>query len=187
MKQLRSDLLIGGPVGRQARNLSLLSRQIIARLDTPPPRVLTRRPQLDPSTLSERLHPKPRKQLMSVLQLLARVQPPVSATQPLPIDQMSARELHPHTRSAQAAHRLAIKPLGTFALGEQGPRSAPRPPRPIGPSGVFHLRELRQSVGGALGLAAVGGCLDQLDQSPVEERQASGCSLARSAATSASW
>jgi hypothetical protein len=57
-EQPRGDFLVGGTLGREARDLRFLRGQVIACLDGPFTRVLASRRELDPSAFGERLHPE---------------------------------------------------------------------------------------------------------------------------------
>jgi hypothetical protein len=50
------DLLVGGPVGREARDLGFLGGQVVAGLDGPFARVFAGRFELDSGAFGERLH-----------------------------------------------------------------------------------------------------------------------------------
>ena len=116
--------------------------------------------------LGERLHADSREHLVGGAQLLARVEPPALAAQPFAVERVGAGELHADAGAARAARsprdRGARRPRPRSAALASGPRS-PAPSR-------CHWRvsspTAAERVGGALGLAAADGRLDQLDQRP---------------------
>ena len=61
-EQLRSDFLVGGPVGGEAGDLCFLRGQVVARLDGPFARVLAGRPELDPGAFGECFNAELREQ-----------------------------------------------------------------------------------------------------------------------------
>ena len=55
-EQLRGDLLVGGAVGGEARDLCFLGGEVIAGLDGPLAGVLAGRLEFDPGAFGERFH-----------------------------------------------------------------------------------------------------------------------------------
>ena len=68
----------------------------------PPPHLLAGGLKLLAGALGERLHADRRQHLVGRAQLVARVDPAVLAAQPLPVEQMSARELGPKRGPCQS-------------------------------------------------------------------------------------
>ena len=73
-----------------------------------------------------------RQHLVGGAQLLARVDAPVLAAQPLAVEQMGAGELHADAGTAEAFDRLAVETVGDVALAEQGADAGLDPQRPLG-------------------------------------------------------
>src|SRR3954470_13210374 len=92
-KQPRTELWIRKPIALQARDLALLRRQVVARIDRPLAYLLACRQKLLACALGERLHPDRDEHFVGAAQLLPRVDPAVLAAQPLPIEQMSPGEV----------------------------------------------------------------------------------------------
>jgi hypothetical protein len=162
-EQSGPDLRVGEPVARQLRDPVLLGCQPGPRLGPPAARRLAGRAQLVPSPGGERLEPHLREQVLRHAQLLARLQPPPLAAQPLAVDEVRAGEVHAHTRAPERVDRLAVEPLGGLAFAEE--RSAPRrqPQRERGRAGLGRDREPLQVGGGRLCGAGPHGRFDQLD------------------------
>jgi hypothetical protein len=79
-EQLRGDLLIGGTVGREARDLRFLMGQVVTRLDRPFTHVPAGRLELEPGALGESVDSHVGEHLVCGLQLVARGQvSPVAA------------------------------------------------------------------------------------------------------------
>src|SRR5277367_2314381 len=91
-EQPRTDLRVRKPITRKLGDLPLLRSQIIACLDRPLARSLTRSQQLFASPLSEAFHPHRREHVMREMKLSASVDPPPLPAQPLAIQQMRAGE-----------------------------------------------------------------------------------------------
>ena len=75
-EQLRADLLVRQAIGRQARDLLFLRRELTARRVAALPRRLARRDQSAARTLGERLHPDRFEDLVRRAQPLAGVLTP---------------------------------------------------------------------------------------------------------------
>ena len=90
-----------------------------------------------------------------------RVGPPSLAAQPLPVEQVCAREFGPKGGTAQPVDRLAIPALSVLAVAEQRPgtRVDPLPPAGLGDAG--RLGQPAERVGGELRLSGPAGRLDQ--------------------------
>src|SRR5580704_19673622 len=73
------------------------------------------------SALSECLHANGGEHVVGRAQLLACVEAPVIAAQPLPVDQMRAGQLRTELRTAQPADRFAIAVVSVGAVAEQRP------------------------------------------------------------------
>jgi hypothetical protein len=93
--------------------------------------------------------------------------PAAPAAKPFAVQEVGARELHPYTGPAERLDRLAIERLGGFPLGHQRSGAGLDPERPVGATGRGRLRKPAEGIDRELGLAAAGGRLDQLDQSPI--------------------
>src|SRR5206468_12888085 len=114
----------------------LLGRQLVARLVRPPARLRAGGLKLVPRALREGIGAHRRERLVRLPQLLARVEPPALAPQPLAVQQPRAGELWAQRGAPEAIDGLAVPPLGGLALGQQG--AAPRRPavRPIAGAGL---------------------------------------------------
>jgi hypothetical protein len=54
-------------------------------------------------------------------ELFARVDPPILAAQPLPVQQASAGKMNRHPPPSEALDRLAIQVVGSVAFGDERP------------------------------------------------------------------
>ena len=91
------------PSARQARDLRLLGGEHVARLRAASAHRLAGGQQLAPGALGERLGPDLAEHLVGGAQLLARVDAPVLAAQPLAVHQVRAGEVHDDAACARAA------------------------------------------------------------------------------------
>src|SRR3954452_20525416 len=107
-EELRPDLRVRQPIGGKQRDLPLLRGQIVAILDGPPPHLLPRSPKLLARALGERVHADRAQHLGGSAQLVARVDPAVLASQPLPVEQMSAGELGTKRGPCESLDGLAM-------------------------------------------------------------------------------
>src|SRR6516225_8564408 len=86
-EQLGADLRVRQAVAGEPGNLLLLRGELLDRAGAALARLLTRRQQLAAGAFGERLHPDRGEQVIGGAQLLARVQAPALAAQPLPVQQ----------------------------------------------------------------------------------------------------
>ena len=75
-------------------------------------------------------------------QLLAGVQPPALAPQPLAVEQMAPGELGAHSRSTEPLDRITVELVGGLAFAQERPRAQLDPKHPVGPTVVSPRREL---------------------------------------------
>ena len=103
-------------------------------------------------------------------QLLAGVDAPVLAAQPLAVEQMGAPEFHAQASAAKPVDRLPVEGLGALALAAQCPRAGLDAERPVAAASPGGRREPIESVGRELGYPATGRRLDELGYRPVGEQ-----------------
>lgn len=87
----------------------LLERQLVPRVVGPLTHLLARGQQLVPGPLGEALGAGRQERLARDPQLLARIDPPALAPEPLPVEQARARELQAQAGPGQAFDRLAVE------------------------------------------------------------------------------
>ena len=170
-EESRTDLRVRQSIASEPRDLPLLRSQLIARLGGPRAHPLARGQQLTPGALGERLHPDGHEQLVCSAELLAGILAPTLAAQPLPVEQMRARELGPESRVPEAVDGLAVRTLGGLALAQQCARPGVDAERPIGVAGLRLLGESREGASCELGVLGPGGGLDQLAQRPRSDEE----------------
>src|SRR3954454_21743272 len=107
-EELRADLGVRAPVAREPRDLVLLRRQLVARVVAALAHLLARRQQLVPGALGKPVRAHREQHLARDPQLLARVDPPPRAAQPLPVEQPPAGQLDAHARARETVDRLAV-------------------------------------------------------------------------------
>src|SRR5215468_8949691 len=90
-QQLRADLRVRQALAGEPGDLLLLRRELLACPGAALPRLLACRQQLAAGALGERLHADRVEQVVGGAQLLAPVDAPALAAQPLPVEQMRAR------------------------------------------------------------------------------------------------
>src|ERR687898_3229940 len=115
------DLRVGQSVTGEAGDLLLLRRELVARLGGALANLLARGEQLMARSIREPLRAHGREHVVRAAQLVAGVDPPVLAAQPLAIQEVRARELRTQRGAAQPIDRLEIEALGKLALAEQRP------------------------------------------------------------------
>ena len=120
-EQPRADLGIRVPIGGEACDLRLLRSQRVARLARQPAHGLPGGEQLAPGTLGERLGADGDELLVGGAQLLARVHPPVLASQPFAVEQLGTGELDADPGALEPLDRLAEETVGDVALADQRP------------------------------------------------------------------
>ena len=87
----------------------LLRRELVARVVAALAHLLAGGQQLVPGALGEAVRAHRQERLARDAQLLARVDPPALAAQPLAVEQARAGELHAHAGAAEALDRLAVE------------------------------------------------------------------------------
>src|SRR5262249_61760300 len=102
----------GVVVAGQQADLLLLRREPGARRGAAPSYLLPRGDQLPAGAFGERLHADRVQHVVGRAQLLARVDAPTLAAQPLPVQQVRAGQLRAQLGAAQPADRLALGVLG---------------------------------------------------------------------------
>jgi DNA-3-methyladenine glycosylase II len=115
-EQPRSDLLIRQPFTGEPRDLRLMGRQIVGRLDRPLADRFARRHQLAAGTLLKCLHAYRTEHLVGSAKLRAGVHAPALATQPFAVQQVCPGELGPQPRASEPLDRLTVEMLGVRAL-----------------------------------------------------------------------
>jgi hypothetical protein len=133
-----ADLGVGGAVAGEPGDLGLSQGELVAGLGGAFAGGLAGGQQLARGALGERLEARGREQLVSDAQLLAGVQPPALAAQPLAVEQMRAGELHAHAGAPEPLDRLAVKVL---AVGQQRARARLDPQRPLSAARAGGFRE----------------------------------------------
>src|SRR5580692_1518900 len=118
-EQLGADLWIGTTVPRQPGDLGLLGGQRGGDFGVALAYRLASGEQFAACALGERFHADRGEHVVGRAQLLARVDAPALAAQPLPVQQMRAGEIWAQLRPAQPVDCLAITALGVRALAEQ--------------------------------------------------------------------
>src|ERR1700677_1565180 len=98
--------------------------------------------------------------------MLARVDAPALAAQPLAIEKVRSGEFRAHVRATEPFDRLAVEAIGDIAFAEQCARARFDSQRPLAPARARPLREAPQSPRGALRLPGSHRRLDQLRERP---------------------
>ena len=145
-EESRTDLRVRQSIASEPRDLPLLRRQLIARLGGPRAHPLACGQQLTLGAFGERLHPDGHEQLVCSAELLAGILAPALAAQPLPVEEMRARELGPESRAPDAVDGFAVQALGGLALAEQCARPGVDAEPPIGVAGLRVLGESREGA-----------------------------------------
>ena len=150
------------PSGGQARNLHLLRRQLVERLDRALSHRLAGRQQLAPSALGERVGADVREHRVSDSQLRAGVDATVLTPQPLAVEEMGAGELYPQACALKLFDRFLIKSLRRIAGAHQRSRPGLDPACPRRGARLGLLAERVESASRHVLLVAPNPGLDQL-------------------------
>src|SRR3954470_9835271 len=118
-EQPGADLRIGKTVAREAGDLLLLRRELVARLDRALARPRARRHELAAGALGERLRADRVEHLVGGAQLRARIRTPALPAQPLAVEEVRAGELGPQPRTTQSIDRFGVGVFGGLAFADQ--------------------------------------------------------------------
>src|SRR5688500_7548298 len=103
---------------------------------------------------------------MCASQLLASVDAPTLAAQPLPIEEVRACEVGPESRAPQVVDGFAVQGLRGLIPAQQRARSGVDPAPPIAVAVHCLLVEAHETTLSELGVSRPGGSFDQLAQRP---------------------
>src|SRR6185437_12177857 len=162
-EQLRADLGVGVPVAGQARDLRLLCRELVTRLDGALAYRLAGRRQLTPGALGEPLRAHAAEHLVGGPQPLAGVRAPVLPAQPLAVQEQAARELELRAAAREPVDRLAV---GRLVVVQQAAAARLDADRPVGGARRRALAEALEGGRGLLGTLTADTGLDQLGERP---------------------
>ncbi len=131
-EELRADFLIRPAFSGKSRDVLLMRRELIARVLTALADRLAGGHQLAACALGETVCANRGQQVVRTAQLLARVNPTVCATQPLAERQSSTSQVRPHSTLAEPVDRLAVEVFGRLPILNEGARTRPGSPCPVG-------------------------------------------------------
>ena len=98
------------------------------------------------------------------MQLVAGVEPPVLAAEPLTVEQVGPGKLGPQRGAAQPLDRLGVALLGLPAFADQRSRARLQALRPVGTLNGGHGRQPAQRLPGQVRPSGSHGGLDQFGQ-----------------------
>src|SRR5262249_33949519 len=127
-EQLGRDLRVRPAVARESRDVQLVRREVVARVVAALAHLRAGGDQLAPRALGESARAHRGEALVRRAQLLARVDAPGLAPEPLAVVQPGARLMRLHAR--ERLDRLAIALLLAGDLRSRMRRGAERPARP---------------------------------------------------------
>jgi hypothetical protein len=162
-KQLGTDLRVRAPIAGASRYLRLLRREPVKRVHRAPAHSLAGGQQLATGALGERLRSDVAEHLVGEMELLACVQAPALAAQPLAVHQVCAGEMDLDAAAGEPLDRFAVEGFGRGTIGQQGARAGLDPQRPAGGARAGSFLELSEGAGGDLGPIAAGPRFDELD------------------------
>src|SRR6185312_13634514 len=122
-EELGGDLDVRLALRDEPRDLCLLWREVVLRLDGAFASVFARRAELDACSLRESFHTELGEQLVRHAQLLARVHTPAGASQPLAVEEMRAGEVKPAPSRREALDRVPVQAFRYGAVRDEGARS----------------------------------------------------------------
>src|SRR5262249_11404861 len=132
-EELRADLRVRVPVARELRDLRLLGGELAAGVVRSLARLLAGGDQLSSGALRERLHADCAEHVVRGMEMLTRVDASALAAQPLPVQEVCARQRRCEATAAEPVERLTVELLGRCALAEQRARARLEPERHVGP------------------------------------------------------
>ena len=103
------------------RDECFLGREVVRGLDGALAYLFARGHQLAASALGERRHADRGEHVVCGPQVMARVDAPVLATQPLAVQQVGAGQIWAELGAAEPVDRLLIQTLGGLAFAQQRP------------------------------------------------------------------
>src|SRR5262249_56857334 len=124
-----ADLRVRAAGEREAGDVLLVRREVVARVVAALARRLAGGQQLVPGALGEAVGAGRLEQLARGAQVLAGIRPPALAAQPLAVQQVRAGELQAQARAPEALDRVAVVALG---VTEQRPHTRFDAPQPVG-------------------------------------------------------
>src|SRR5262245_58387546 len=111
-EQLGPDLGIGTPVSGQPGDVLLLRGELVERVGPPLADLLPSREQFVPGSFRECLRTDSREEFVGSVELMARVDAPALATEPLSVDEMGAGELRTQWCASQPVDGLDVRLFG---------------------------------------------------------------------------
>jgi hypothetical protein len=118
-EQLRADLLVRAPVAGQAGDLRLLRGEDVPVLLRAPGNLLAGSRELLARALGKGPRADSGERVMRVSELLARIDAPVLAAQPLPVQELGAGEVDDATAAPEPLDRLAVEGLRGGSITQQ--------------------------------------------------------------------
>ena len=106
------------PLCDEARDLCLLWGELAEGIQGAFPGVFSRRPKFDAGPFGERLHTGVREEVVRDPKLFACIEPTAVTTQPLPVEQARAGEIHPQARRFETVDGLTVQLLGGVPFGQ---------------------------------------------------------------------
>ena len=152
-----SSLEVGLPIACQSRDLRLLRREYVERLDGALANRLAGGEQFSAGTLGERLGAESGEHVVGGTELFARVDATLSAAEPFAVEEVGASEVNDDPAAGEALDRLQIARLRVLALAHQRARTGLHPERPVGAGGARTHDGVRQHVDCGLGSVAAAG------------------------------
>src|SRR5215207_5369840 len=119
-EELGADLGVRPAGASELGDVLFLRSELVAGVVAALADLLAGGQQLVPRTLGESVRAEREQRLARDPQLLARIDAPALAAQPLPIEQARACELAAHARAGEAVDRLAVQALGGVSLAREG-------------------------------------------------------------------
>src|SRR4051794_28315304 len=129
-EELGADLRVRLPVARHARDLCLLGREEVSRLDRHLAHGFARGCQLAPGALRERFGADSAEVVVGGAELLARVDAAVLARQPFAVEGPGAGEVDHPPAALEPLDRLAVERLGACFVAQQRARAGLDAERP---------------------------------------------------------
>src|SRR5439155_7392072 len=121
--ELRTDLRVGATVAGKSRDLLFLVRELVAGVVPALAHLLASGQQLASRAICEAFRSHRGEDVVGLAELLAGVDPPVLAAEPLAIAEPGTNEVRRHLRSPERLDPLEVQLLDRFTVLEQRARA----------------------------------------------------------------
>src|SRR5580704_3296545 len=164
--QLGTDLWVSATIAGESRDLLFLRGQLVAGFVSALAHLLATGQQLASRPFGESRRAHGHEHVICLVELLARVDPPVLTAQPLAVAEPGTSKVRRDPRLRERLDRRSVQLLGRLTVREERARAGLGSFRPIRPAGARSPAELVEGFTGDLCPPASGSRLDEFGQRP---------------------